>query len=453
MYLLYDVIQLRRSSLANSILIKRQHWRSTIKDISLLTVDQLLNAAKALAAGGKIEDPRVKRLQKNLISIAKHVPGSFAQKLVMRSNIRGIIVRYGMPGFWITINPSDLRNPLVVILAGVEYSGDIFAAANAAIRHAAATSNPVAVAEFFHHVCKAVLEGLLATASEQMGILGDVSNHFGVVETNGRGMLHLHTLVWLRGNTSFTTLRERVNGDSDFAARMVHYLESIIMHGIDKNVTNTPDDSISVNPPSSKEQESDNDYLARLYQDGNAVANKMQRHSKNHTATCFKYRRRGSGKKACRFGMPRDLHPTSTIDEFGIIHLARNDAWINPWNPAIATCIRSNQDISWIPTMSKSLALVYYITNYATKDDVSPEQILAKAALLKQSIDKANATDAPSSSDLRLRERGMDNFALRCFNTFSNDREISGVQVASTLLQLPTFYTINDKFMSINLWW
>ena len=84
-----------------------------------------------------------------------------------------------MPGFWITINPSDLRNPLVVILAGVEYSGDIFAAANAAVRHAVATSNPVAVAEFFHHICKAVLEGLLATASKQTGILGDVSNHFG----------------------------------------------------------------------------------------------------------------------------------------------------------------------------------------------------------------------------------------------------------------------------------
>ena len=51
----------------------------------------------------------------------KHVPGSYAQKL-----IKGIIVRYGMPAFWITINPPAQWNPLVVILAGVEYSGDIF---------------------------------------------------------------------------------------------------------------------------------------------------------------------------------------------------------------------------------------------------------------------------------------------------------------------------------------
>jgi hypothetical protein len=47
----------------------------------------------------------------------------------------------------------------------------------------------------------------------------------------------------------------------------------------------------------------------------------------------------------------------------------------------------------------------------------------------------------------------LDNFALRCFNTLSHDREISGVQVASTLLNLPTYYTISHNFNRINLWW
>jgi hypothetical protein len=151
--------------------------------------------------------------------------------------------------------------------------------------------------------------------------------------------------------------------------------------------------------------------------------------------------------------MPRDPVPTSTIDEFGLIHLARNHAWINPWNPAIASCVRSNQDISWIPTISKSLSLIYYITNYATKDDVSPWQIVAKAALLKQSIEKAKVAEPPTATDLRLREKGVNNFALRCFNALSHDREISGVQVASSLLQLPTHYTISYNFVRINLWW
>jgi hypothetical protein len=113
-----------------------------------------------------------------------HVPGSFAQKLRMRSLIQGLIVRYGMPAFWMTINPSDLQHPLVLSLAGLDYSGNIFEGANAAIRQAVATSNPEAVARFFDHICKAVIDGLLASNSEEFGIFGQVSNHFGVVETN-----------------------------------------------------------------------------------------------------------------------------------------------------------------------------------------------------------------------------------------------------------------------------
>ncbi|GLI82177.1 hypothetical protein PoHVEF18_010583 [Penicillium ochrochloron] len=209
-----------------------------------------------------------------------HVPGSFAQKLRLRSEIRGLITRYGMPAFWITINPSDLRNPIILILAGIEYSRDNLATVNTAVREATTTSNPAAVAEFFHYVYKAVLEGLFATNTSQIGILSDLSNHFAVIKTNGR---------------------------------------------------------------------------------------------------------------------------------------------------------------------------VYYITNYATKDDVSPWQMVAKAALLKQSIKKAKVAEPPTATDLRLREKGVNNFALRCFNALSHDREISGVQVASALLQLPTYYTINYNFIHINL--
>ena len=149
MYLLYDVIQLRKSLIGNAFLIKRQNWQSAIDDIASLTVSQLQDAAKAVANGKRIEDPIIRQLLRNIETIGMQVPGSFAQKLRMRSEIRGLITRLGMPAFWITINPSDLRNPLVLILAGVEYSGDIFTAANAAVREAAATSNPVAVAEFF----------------------------------------------------------------------------------------------------------------------------------------------------------------------------------------------------------------------------------------------------------------------------------------------------------------
>src|SRR5581483_7301421 len=45
LYLLYDVIQLRSSSLGNTLLTKRNRWRSAARDIESLTVNQLQDAA------------------------------------------------------------------------------------------------------------------------------------------------------------------------------------------------------------------------------------------------------------------------------------------------------------------------------------------------------------------------------------------------------------------------
>ena len=453
MYLLYDVIQLRRSSLGHTLLVKRQNWRSVRDDIASLTVGQLEDAAKAVFNGQPINNPTIRRLQRDLTTIGMQVPESFSQKLVMRSQIRGLIVRDGMPAIWLTINPSDLRNHLVLILAGIEVPEDTLSAANAAIRHAAATSNPVAVAQFFNHTCKAIFDGLIQSHSGRIGILGQVANHYGVVETNGRGMLHLHALIWLEGNLQFNNLRNRLLQDSDFAHRLIRYLESIIVQSLNSEVDSNTESEPAKIAPSPEGPNSDDEFHQRLAADSNAVACKTQIHSSNHTATCFKYRQRAQGKDTCRFGMPRDLRPHSEVGELGVIHLARNHGWVNPWNPAIASCIRSNHDISWIPTVTKCLSLTYYLTNYATKDDVSPYQMLVKAALLKQSIEKAKATQTPDATDIRFRKMDMDQFALRCFNTLSHDREISGVQIANSLLQLPTYYTTNYSFVQVNLWW
>ncbi|KAJ5654961.1 hypothetical protein N7490_001964 [Penicillium lividum] len=453
MYLIYDVLLIRKSSLANKLVLQRRHWSKTTDDISSLTEDRLRSALQDLEIHHEIKDPGISRLLHVMKAIAMWVPGSFAQKLRMRSEIRGLVVRFGMPAFWITINPSDLRSPLVIILAGVEYSDDILSASNSAIRGATATSNPVAVASFFHSVCTAVLDGLFASGRDRTGILGDVSNHYGVVETNGRGMLHLHAMVWLKGNLSFANLRSRVLADAGFATRVLHYLESVIIQSVDESTLVDPEVNLAPISPSASDPESDHDFHIRLADDSNLVARSKQLHSKRHFATCFKNRPADRSKSTCRFGMPREIVPSSKIDDLGVIHLARNHPWINPWNPAIASCLRSNHDISWIPTVSKSLALVYYITNYATKDDVSPWQLIAKGALLKQAIEKAKAADPPTANDLRLRERNMDNFALRCFNSLAHDREVSGVQVASTLLHLPNYYTVDTKFVRVNLWW
>ncbi|OJJ51894.1 hypothetical protein ASPSYDRAFT_165466, partial [Aspergillus sydowii CBS 593.65] len=96
-----------------------------------------------------IDDPLIRRLLKNITSIGIHVPGSFYQKLQMRGEIRGSLVREGMPAFWLTVNPSDLQNPLVLTLAGVPLS-DSMSTLTSDFRRNIVTSDPVAVARFFH---------------------------------------------------------------------------------------------------------------------------------------------------------------------------------------------------------------------------------------------------------------------------------------------------------------
>jgi hypothetical protein len=248
---------------------------------------QLEDAARVVADGGVIDDPVIQRLQRNIVTIGMQVPESFSQKLKRRSEIKGLIVRDGMPAFWMTINPSDLRHPLVLLLAGVEYSGHAFPTANTAIRRATATSNPVAVAQFFHHTCKGIFDGLLGSTTGRVGILGQVMNHYGVVETNGRGMLHLHALVGLTGNIEFGTLRDRVLRDDSFASKMIRYLESVIMHSICLDIPPGPNTEPACIPPSAKEEEADDEFHSRLSMDSNAIACKKQVHSSNHNATCF----------------------------------------------------------------------------------------------------------------------------------------------------------------------
>ena len=102
----------------------------------------------------------------------------------MRVHMRALFVSDGMPAFWLTINPADLRNPLVLKLA-VDISCDDLSAQAQRMRQSTVNMNPVAVAQFFHQICSGVFGALLAVGTNKTGVLGEVANYFGVVETNG----------------------------------------------------------------------------------------------------------------------------------------------------------------------------------------------------------------------------------------------------------------------------
>ncbi|KAH6664042.1 hypothetical protein B0J14DRAFT_569991 [Halenospora varia] len=76
-------------------------------------------------------------------------------------------------------------------------------------------------------------------------------------------------------------------------ARMIRYLESIIVQSLDLDIDSRTNVEPEVMPPSTKVPETDDEFHVRLFTDSYAVASKKQLHSSNHNATCFKYNQKG----------------------------------------------------------------------------------------------------------------------------------------------------------------
>ncbi len=122
------------------------------------------------------------------------MPHSYTRCLEHRFILKALSIGHGYLALWITINLSDLRYPLVLELAGVLLSGATNQTAFKKMQDHVPTMNPIAVAQFFHITCIAIMDHLIASG-RQDGLLGPISHHYDVVEINSRGMLHLHCML------------------------------------------------------------------------------------------------------------------------------------------------------------------------------------------------------------------------------------------------------------------
>ena len=111
-----------------------------------------------------------------------------------------------LPSLWITINPSDLHDPIAQIFAGEEIDMDTFintAGPNKEERAINVTCDPYASAWFFKTIIMLILETLFGIKSTERvierteGIFGLVNAYIGAVESQNRGSLHAHMLLWL----------------------------------------------------------------------------------------------------------------------------------------------------------------------------------------------------------------------------------------------------------------
>jgi len=103
--------------------------------------------------------------------------------------------------------------------------------------------------------------------------------------------------------------------------------------------------------------------------EANWVAYRCNLH--NCGPTCVKYsinKREGTGNGAlCRFKAPWKLYEKTEFTKDGLFHVARNHNRVNRYNKALSVGLRHNTDVSFLPTNSSGLAMIFYSTNYSTK--------------------------------------------------------------------------------------
>jgi len=230
--------------------------------------------------------------------------------------------------------------------------------------------DPVAAAKFFHHLVDIWLHKFLgvtdAKRENDPGVLGRVSGYFGTVETQGRGSLHLHILVWLHGSKNLEEM-ETAMQDPVFADDFKEYLSRVISEQFpdgDVPPCDFPPETTLHHvccdrPPHPKDVDYDvtsKTHLTRLVTACNVH---------KHTQTCYKY-----GHKTCRFGFERPEVEISHIKD-GVIYLQRKkgNGWVNNYNSIMLQILRCNTDMKFICNGQQGSVVLHHGLYYEESPD------------------------------------------------------------------------------------
>ena len=460
-FVAFNIIQRRKLLLHTSLKVKRskfKSWANNFKDISLDAIERVIARSSNgnYPAACDNEERKVLSLMKEVNTITSHVPGSAASRVAMRNEIRALTTTIGLPSFFITVNPADVRNPIVKFLAGENIDIDALLpeqVPNSWEQSILIAKNPVIAARFFDIYLKAFISTVLGydPAQENLngGVLGLVKAHYGCVEAQGRGTLHCHMLVWLEGALNPNEIRDRVlkNGDAEWGQRLLRFLDDAITNIIPSD----PDPELSI--PSSTHHPcsvrgvnlDEPDISVRLksrVKDLYHVAKACQIHS--HTKTCYKHHKAGETLR-CRFDHDADnfREKTEFDPETAEICFRCLEGMVNNFNATMLEAIRCNMDIKFIGSGESAKAILYYVTDYITKTDLKTHVAFSA---LQLAVKKLGEYD-PTADEMTIRAKRM---LQKCAYTMLSHQELSGQQVASWLIGNGDHYS-SHKFR--NLYW
>ncbi|XP_078786332.1 uncharacterized protein LOC144981283 isoform X1 [Oryzias latipes] len=317
-------------------------------------------------------------------------------------DLYAMIRQLGTPTFFCTFSAAEMRWPEVITAVKRQQGEQVdFEALDWSEKCEILRSNPVCVMRLFDKRVECLFRDLLCSDAQP---LGKVIDFFYRVEFQHRGSPHIHMMLWID-----QAPQVEVNSD--------------------QTVCDFVDRYISAQLPDPNTQ-------PELYK----KVTEVQKHSRNHTRTCFK-----SVNSGCRFGFPKppcrqtmitrpdeDDHTSAakeklrplyqllidpqtasmTLDQLlaqcnltmaeyeGYLHsmtrktalvLKRQpkDSWINNYNPHLLEAWDSNIDVSYI---LNAYSCIEYLTKYITKKESGLSDYL-KTVMDNAHMDRVNECD------------------------------------------------------------
>ncbi|KAL0061425.1 hypothetical protein AAF712_011719 [Marasmius tenuissimus] len=153
----------------------------------------IARVAERFANGDKVttyneEEAKVLKLMKEVRVVTSQVEGSAESRVYKQNEIRALMMDKGLPSFFLTVNPADVHNPIVRVLAGEELSMEDLCSRNFAsgwVQPSEISTNPFTGAKFFHFMMDAFLKAILGYGESDGGVLGEVDAYYGMVEAQG----------------------------------------------------------------------------------------------------------------------------------------------------------------------------------------------------------------------------------------------------------------------------
>ena len=299
----FNVMMRRKVSMRASLKVKHKKIDSkTDAIVKNLDVDELKNLAQMLEKNphGKVADKNVQLLLNMLVTTGSAVPGTPYAKKTQRQEILSLIAYLGVPTFFVTLNPFELDSPIVNHLTGETEKLDPELCNTMRDRALLAASDPKSCSDFFDIYINTILEvffgvrkGLAGKVDSTKSLVGFTNAYYGTVETQGRGTLHFHCLVWVSGMPSPDEMKVKLK-DEAFKKDFIDYLESLICNDIREIMPPPSRDEVSkictsLPTPSCNQQS----FASTFEKEVAVLAKRRQVHK--CTFTCFKKQ----GSKTC----------------------------------------------------------------------------------------------------------------------------------------------------------